>query len=140
MTEGAGVLLDTHAWLWLATGDEKIPPAVRRKLEQAEQAGQLFLADISLLELANMARRQRVLLPLPLHEWCESALSEARIVLLPIVPRIAVETALLPEAFHGDPADRLIAATARVENLTLCTHDKDLLRYGRQGLFRVLAI
>ena len=79
------------------------------------------------------------MLPLALQDWLERALSEANIGLIAISPRIASETSMLPDGFQGDPADRLIAATARVENLTLCTHDRDLLRYGKRGLFRVLA-
>lgn len=136
----SGVLLDTHAWLWLATGDEKLPVPVRKTLEKFETAGELYVAAISLLEIANMFRRNRVHLPLNLNDWFQRALSDANIGLLPITLEIAAETALLPESFHGDPADRLIAATARVENLTLCTHDKDLLRYARTGLFRALNV
>lgn len=140
MNEAGGVLLDTHAWLWLATGDERLPVSVRRMLEKFERAGKLYIASISLLEIANMFRRNRIQLPLGLRDWLERALSEANIGLLPITPEIAAETAVLPESFHGDPADRLIAATARVENLTLCTHDKDLSRHAKAGLFRVLNV
>jgi PIN domain nuclease of toxin-antitoxin system len=140
MNEGAGVLLDTHAWLWLATGDARLPVPVRKLLERMEARGQLYVAAISLLEIANMFRRGRVLLPLALKVWYEAALSEAHIGLIAITPVIAAETAALPEGFQGDPADRLIAATARVENLTLCTHDRELLHHGKRGLFRTLAI
>jgi PIN domain nuclease of toxin-antitoxin system len=135
-----GVLLDTHSWLWLATGDERLPVSARTVLSRCEVAGQLYVAAISLLEMANMSRKKRVLLPVPLGEWFERALSEANIQVIPLNPRIAVETAYLPEEFHGDPADRLIAATARVEDLTICTHDKELIRFGKQGVFRILAI
>lgn len=100
----------------------------------------LFVSAISLLEVANMDRRKRVLLPIPLQAWLGRAFYTGAIHLLPITPEIASETAALPEAFHGDPADRIIAATARVEDLTLCTHDKLLLMFGKQGLFKTLAI
>jgi len=134
----AGLLLDTHTWLWLATGDERLPVPARRAIERQEASGSLYVAAISLLEIANMSRRNRVILPLPLEEWLTRALSEAGIALLDISPRIAAETALLPEGFHGDPADRLLVATARVQNLALCTHDKELLRHAKQGLFLAL--
>ena len=140
MNEGEGVLLDTHDWLWLATGDEKLPASARKVLEKLEARGGLYVSAISLLEIANMARRNRIQLPVNLNEWFERALAEANIGLLPITPEIAAETAALPESFHGDPADRLIGATARVENLTLCTHDKDLLRFAKTGLFRALMV
>ncbi|MGC2621553.1 MAG: type II toxin-antitoxin system VapC family toxin [Acidobacteriaceae bacterium] len=139
MNGDAGILLDTHTWLWLANGDERLPVSVRKVLEQFEGTGQLFVAAISLLEIANMERRKCVVLPLALQDWLERALSEANIGLIAISPRIAAETAFLPEGFHGDPADRLIAATVRVENLTLCTHDQQLVRHGKRGVFRTLA-
>lgn len=138
MNGGAGLLLDTHTWLWLATGDAKLPVSVRRAIEQYEAAGRVHVGTISMLEIANLARRKRVILPLPLGEWLTKALSEASIGLIGISPRIAAETALLPEDFHGDPADRLLVATARVEDLTLCTHDKEVLRHAKRGLFRAL--
>jgi PIN domain nuclease of toxin-antitoxin system len=139
MSDGAGILLDTHTWLWLATGDERLPVSIRTSLEKFEAKGQLFVSAISLLEIASMARRKRISLPVALSDWLERALEEANIGLIAISPRIASETALLPEEFHGDPADRLIAATARVANLTLCTHDKEVLRHAKRGLFRALA-
>lgn len=140
MSQVNGILLDTHVWLWLATGDESLSGAVRKVLEKAEARGELSISAISLLEVANMARRNRIQLPISLNEGFERALSRASIGLIPVTPRIAAETALLPEGFHGDPADRLIAATARVEDLMLCTHDKDLLRYAKLGIFRALKV
>ena len=138
MNGDAGLLLDTHTWLWLATGDDQLPVPIRRAIERYEAKGQLFVAAVSRLELATIWRRGRVILPLPLEEWLARALAEAGIGLVAISPRIAAETARLPEGFHGDPADRLIVATARIENLTLCTHDKEVLRHAKRGLFRAL--
>jgi PIN domain nuclease of toxin-antitoxin system len=42
--------------------------------------------------------------------------------------------------FHGDPGDRLLAAAALSHELALCTHDKQLLRFGRQGLYKALKV
>ena len=140
MTDSPGVLLDTHAWLWLELGDARFPEKHRAAMSAASLAGGLHVSAISMLEIANMDRRKRVSLPVPLHLWFARAFSGAAINLLPITAEIASEAASLPESFHGDPADRLIAATARVEDLTLCTHDKLLLLFGKQGLFRTLPI
>ena len=136
----AGYLLDTHTWLWLESGLAEIRSTARSHMEKAASEHQLFLSAISLLELANMFRRRRVTLPIPLEVWLDRSLSPPGISLLPLTPAIAVETTHLPDNFRGDPADRLIAATARVHQLTLCTRDKALLRFGRQGLYRTLTI
>jgi len=135
-----GILLDTHAWLWLELGEDRFTTLQKRQLNAAALNLHLYVASISLLEVANQHRRGRIALPMSLDSWFERAFSQAGVTLLQITPQIAVETTLLPDAFHGDPADRLIAATARVENLLLCTHDNALLRFGKQGLFRTLAI
>jgi PIN domain nuclease of toxin-antitoxin system len=135
-----GILLDTHAWLWLEMGEEHFTPAQKRQLQASAVNLHLYVASISLLEIANMHRRGRISLPISLDSWFEQTLSQAGITILQVTPKIAVETTLLPESFHGDPADRLIAATARVENLTLCTHDKALLAHGKQGLYRTLPV
>ena len=136
----AGLLLDTHTWLWLESGIAEIRPAARAQMEKAATEHRLFLSAISLLELANMYRRGRITLPIPLEIWLDQSLSQPGISLLPLTPPIAVETTRLPHDFQGDPADRLIASTARVHQLTLCTRDKALLRFGRQGLYRTLTI
>ncbi len=135
-----GILLDTHAWLWLELGEDYFTPLQKRQLNNAAINLHLYVAGISLLEVANLHRRKRISLPIPLDTWFEQSFSQVGITLLQITPRIAVETTFLPESFHGDPADRIIAATARVENLTLCTHDEALLKFGKLGLYRTLAI
>jgi PIN domain nuclease of toxin-antitoxin system len=135
-----GILLDTHVWLWLELGEDHFTAAQLRQLNAAAVNLHLFVSAISLLEVANLHRRGRVTLPIPLDSWFEQTLTQAGISLLQITPKIAVETALLPEEFHGDPADRLIASTARVENLTLCTHDKSLLSFGKKGLYRTMPV
>jgi PIN domain nuclease of toxin-antitoxin system len=93
-----------------------------------------------MLEIANIVRKGRVSLDMSLANWFDSTLRKPGVRLLDTTPAIAIETMNLPSTFHGDPGDRLIAATARVENLNLLTHDRDLLRFGKQGLMRVLKV
>lgn len=140
MTDSPRILLDTHAWIWFEQGEERLPVKARRQIEAAAWGGSLYIAAISLLEIANQHRRGRIQLSIPLEQWFKETLDHQGIQIIPLTPAIALETTLLPESFHGDPADRLIASTARVENLTLYTHDKAILRFGKQGLLHTAAI
>jgi PIN domain nuclease of toxin-antitoxin system len=140
MTDSLRILLDTHAWAWFEQGEEQLPIKARNQIEKAAWAGSLYIASISLLEIANMHRRGRIKLTIPLEQWFAETLNHQGMQIVPLTPAIALETTLLPESFHGDPADRLIASTARVENLTLYTHDKAILRFGKQGLLHTVAI
>jgi PIN domain nuclease of toxin-antitoxin system len=53
-------------------------------------------------------------------------------------PELLIESTLLPDFSHGDPADRIIAATAREYGFTVMTRDRALLDYGKQGHLSVL--
>jgi PIN domain nuclease of toxin-antitoxin system len=75
-----------------------------------------------------------------LADWFKISQRSPGVRLIDISPEIALDTMKLPLSFHGDPGDRIIAATARVNGLTLCTHDRDLLRFGKQGLMRTLKV
>jgi len=70
--------------------------------------------------------------------WIRTALSAPGIRLMPLTPEIAVASARLPAAFHGDPADRILVATARDHGLTLVTKDERIRAYGAAGYVDVL--
>jgi len=67
------------------------------------------------------------------------AVSAPGLLIEPLLPQIAVEASSLPETFHRDPADRLIVATARVENATLMTRDQRILDYAARGHLTAIA-
>lgn len=128
-----GLLLDTHVWVWLANGLLHPDAALVGQLDRAGNDDALFISSITLYEVANAARRGRIDLVRSLEDWFAANLTRPGVRVLAVTPEIAVETTRLPPTFHGDPGDRLIAATARLEDLTLVTHDKALLRFGKQG-------
>jgi len=72
--------------------------------------------------------------------WLDEALSQPGITLAPLIPAIAVDSVRLPGALHGDPADRIIVATARYLRATLITADAKLLIYGSCGHVAVLDV
>jgi PIN domain nuclease of toxin-antitoxin system len=132
------LLLDTHVWIWLANGLLRTDLALESRLRSAAEKRLLFIASITLLEVANADQRGRLQRTRSLDDWFAVNLASPGVRLIEITPSIAAATAKLPAGFHGDPGDRLIAATASTESLTLVTHDKALLRFGRQGLYPVL--
>jgi PIN domain nuclease of toxin-antitoxin system len=136
----SGVLLDTHSWVWLQNDQLDMRGAVRQTLQDALDRDALFACSISMLEIANAARRGRMSFDRSLADWFKISQRNPGVRLIDISPEIALDTMKLPSAFHGDPGDRIIAATARVNGLTLCTHDRDLLRFGKQGLMRTLKV
>ncbi len=80
----------------------------------------------------------RIQIPINCLDWVNKALQAPGILLAPITPKIAIESSRLPGKFHGDPADRLIVATARILDATLITHDKKLIAYGAQKNLNIL--
>lgn len=126
-----GTLLDTHAFIWQVNGEPSLSKATRQLIDSAAQEGSLYLAAISLWEIAMLVRKKRILLEMPCLEWLNKTLEYTHTQVLSLTPSIAVESCQLPDDFHDDPADRLIVATARVENLTILTRDTRILRYGQ---------
>ncbi len=73
-------------------------------------------------------------------EWVELATGPAAFQVVPISPAVAIAATRLPGELHRDPAERFLAATARVENMTLLTQDDKLLEYAKQGYLRAARI
>ncbi len=85
-----------------------------------------------------LEKRGRVALPMNVRTWVEQALSKPGIAVAPLTPEIAIESVHLPGEMHGDPADRMLVATARVLGATLMTKDAQLIRYSRQRHVRAI--
>jgi PIN domain nuclease of toxin-antitoxin system len=114
------VLLDTATWINAVKEPETLSARALTILQDEEN--DFFLSDISLFEASMLSRTGRIDLGMPFGEWLERALS-GRLAILPISSRVAAAERGLPETFHGDPADRLIAGTAIANDLTLLTPD-----------------
>lgn len=116
------ILLDTHAVIWLASGSAKLSRQAASAIDDArDNGGGLAISAVSLYEIAMLAAKHRI----DLRTSAESFLDEVetQFVVKPITGRICAETTRLPENYPRDPMDRMIAATAIVEGLTLVTAD-----------------
>jgi PIN domain nuclease of toxin-antitoxin system len=118
------IVLDTHIFLWITEENTKrIPAAIRSALEIESVLG---VSAISMWEIAMLENKGRIVLSIPILSWLQKALAVPKMRLLPITPEIAALSATLP--IHGDPADRMIAATAIVQDCRLATVDDLLLK------------
>ncbi len=124
------VLLDTHVWVWLLNGDRKLNPKALRAIEQSLSEEAVLLSAISPWEVAMLVNKGSLTLDRDVGEWVSAAASIPGIRIEPITPEIAVASTRLPGEIHPDPADRMIAATARHLGALLITDDRLLLNYG----------
>ena len=122
------ILLDTHIWVWWVHGDAHLPSDYRTYLSEHESEG-LGISIISCWEVAKLVEHWRLTLPLPVELWLNRALAYPGVHILDLTPRIVVESTQLPGAFHREPADQLIVATARVLNCALVTMDEKIALY-----------
>ncbi|PYM33119.1 MAG: PIN domain nuclease [Candidatus Rokuibacteriota bacterium] len=121
----AVILLDTHAWLWLGLEPRRLSAAA---ITHAIGTGGLAIASISLWETALLITAGR-LLPLGTEEaWLRALVDRSGVVVKQTTPAIALLSAHWPADFPRDPADRVIAASARAEGLPLVTSDARLRR------------
>lgn len=132
------LLLDTHVWIWLNEGSPELKSKIINIIDKVTNEGQIYIAAISVWEIATLAQKKRISLKMPIEEWVNQALALPGVELLPLQPSIAIESTQLPENFHGDPADRIIVATARIHRLILCTRDARILEYSSNGLVDTL--
>jgi PIN domain nuclease of toxin-antitoxin system len=121
------ILLDTHVAVWLLGSPGRLSIKAREAIVRAGTTGEdLGYCPVSLYEIAYSARRGRLLLNAPLRDFITEM--EARLNLIPLTSSISICAAELEEPFHGDPMDRMIAATAIVENCILLTADEEIRR------------
>jgi PIN domain nuclease of toxin-antitoxin system len=121
-------LLDTHVWLWWLLGDERLSPSERRALDSMAAAQSLAISAISLWEVQMLTAKGRLQLNRPFSTWLKAAASPDVVNVLELDIEVVTVLDDLPESFHGDPADRVIVATARAHRLPLATHDVRIRR------------
>ena len=130
-------LLDTHVWVWMLEGDlRRIGPRTRASLSEAAFGGRLRVSPNSAWEIGVLVRKERIGFSVPCAQWVQRAVNAPGISLAPLTPAVAVDSSILPGEFHGDPADRMLIATARTNQATLLTMDAAILDYSRRGHVR----
>jgi PIN domain nuclease of toxin-antitoxin system len=80
-------------------------------------------------EISMMVSTGKVEIRIPTDQWLDQAVNTTGIEVIDLNPKIAAESCNLPGEFHKDPADRIITATARINNITLITKDQKIINY-----------
>ena len=120
------IMLDTHIIIWDALQPQKLSPKARKMIDQANEMGKIFIADISLWEIAMLMAKKRLVIDTTYAEFISLIRAANHYVFESITPEIAELSASLNSGINLDPADRLICATSIVRGTPLVTADSNL--------------
>jgi PIN domain nuclease of toxin-antitoxin system len=118
------IVLDTHVLIWLAVAPKRLTEVARGAIEMD---GEPAISTVSAQEISYLVTRGRIELDRPTRTWIGDVLSAHDVQ--PIAPSVAVAVragSISQNEFHGDPADRLIYATAVEQGARLVTADRRL--------------
>ncbi len=117
------LLLDTHIWLWSRLERARLSRQTVTALESPEN--ELWLSPISIWEFAMLVEKGRLVLNVSVEAWIDEAMERMPTREAPVTHEIALASRAV-DLPHKDPADRFLAATAKVMGLTLVTADGHL--------------
>lgn len=121
------IVLDTHAWIWWVSDRSKLSEPARARIEQATDIG---ICAVSCWEVAMLVSKERIRFDRDVLTWIHQALQQPRVRLVPLMPEIAVAATRLAAGLPGDPADRMIVASALRLDADLVTRDRALQTFG----------
>jgi PIN domain nuclease of toxin-antitoxin system len=120
------IVLDTHVLVWWVARAAGISVRGKRAIQSAARQGPLVASAISVFEITTAARRQRLRFNVSVERWLADVQSLPELRFEPVTPDIASGAGMLESTFPGDPADRIIAATAMILHAKLVTADHRL--------------
>jgi PIN domain nuclease of toxin-antitoxin system len=120
------ILLDTHAFVWWASGRQELSDRARKAIEK--EPGSIVLSVVSAWEIALLCKKNRLSLPLPPSKFITRALDIYSIEELPLKRQVAIDAVALPD-FHNDPFDRVLIAEAMNHKCPLITKDALIATY-----------
>lgn len=131
------LLLDTHVWIWLAEGNPIISPTTRKAIDRAQKRDHLLIAPISVWEISMLVQRKRIALEMDLSDWLKQWVESPGILIAEFSLQVALLSNRLPGTIHGDPADRILIASAYENNAVLVTADEKILEFGKEPFISV---
>ncbi len=118
------MLLDTHILLWSVFEPERLSDRVAKELTRPEN--ELWLSSVSVWELVLLDKKKRIELNQDVADWVKGTLERLKINEAPITFEVVLGTESTGLS-HNDPADKFLAASAKVFGLTLVTGDQRLI-------------
>ncbi|MGL4593617.1 MAG: type II toxin-antitoxin system VapC family toxin [Thermoguttaceae bacterium] len=125
MGGNAMMIADTHVLIWLLCEPKRLSARANKAICEADHLG---FSDISLWEIAMLHQKGRIYINEPLNQWFEDICQDTFFKLISISPGIASRSGKLE--MHGDPADRIIVATALQHGIPLITADNRITETG----------
>lgn len=124
------ILLDTHIWIWHLEGNSSsVAPSVTALLDRSGKKSRIFVSDISFWEVGVKVAKGRLTLSFEPALWLKRAEKAPGIRFLPLDREALLLSTRLPGAIHNDPADRMLMAAAKLNNLPLVTADGLIVKY-----------
>ena len=124
------LLLDTHVWIWLLNGCDQINRKEYLNLiNQYANQEAVKISAISVWELGMLVFKKRVALSKDVSLWVKESYKGHGLFLEPLSVDIMLDSTHMAEEFHGDPADRMILATAKNINASIMTADERMIQY-----------
>jgi PIN domain nuclease of toxin-antitoxin system len=136
------LLLDTHVWVWYVDGaEDRLSTTATGVIRHALRREGLLVSDISVWELGTKAAKGKITLSPNLHSWIERAARRPGFSFLPLDREILLASTQLQGGVHGDPADRMLVASASLAGVPLATADPKIIDYAaQQGGFSVFDV
>jgi PIN domain nuclease of toxin-antitoxin system len=132
------MLLDTHVWIWAATGEPRLGARTRRALNRQAAAGRVYVSSISAFEISALSAAGRLVLNQPVERWIRDSIARGNLRVLDLDTDVAMDAGALGADVVPDPVDRLLVAAARDADVPLVTRDRRLLDFAaRTRLVRV---
>ena len=131
-------LLDTCAVIWIANGDPLREPAASALRQAYADGDGLAVSPMSAWEIAMLVAKGKIALSLDPEVWFDRVLALPGVALAAMPPPVLIASCAIPGEPPADPADRILAATARAFGYTLVTRDPRLLAYGADGHIGVM--
>jgi PIN domain nuclease of toxin-antitoxin system len=138
MTSQQQLLLDTCALIYFANGISVSLKAMVA-VQAAARDGGIFVSPVSAWEigLLSVSKRPVKFIPDP-KTWFSRFLAQSGVRLAELTPEIAIDSSNLPPPIHGDPADRMLVATARALGVPIVTRDRLIQGYAELGNVQVI--
>lgn len=128
------LLLDTHVWIWLMEGAAReLGPDTLEEIQKASERAMVLVSPISVWEVGMLEAKGRIRFAMEPAVWVRRGLAAPGLRLAELTPEVALASTRLPGPVHGDPADRMLIATARHLGATLVTRDDAILAYAAEG-------